>query len=190
MYLVGGLALCAAGAYLFIHIDNVYTSRFTPSTQLKNALNNGSRLVASSAFPECAGGGNPDAIPVEQIDLSSPNQENFTIYSGNQISVEPFSKYLPTDLFCVVRPSSPYPLYDTLAAVRPGTDVIFMTDLHNHVELFMVTVLDSHTYESWARYLLLALGVPFVVRGYRLLRRNRPSTPRPYEQPKYEPTWR
>ncbi len=197
--LVVGLALCAAGAYLFIHLDNVYVSHFTASAQLKNAPHNGSKLVTSSSFPACPGGGNSAAIPVEQVDISSPNGANFTIYAGNQISIESGSEYTPTDLFCIVTQSSidvggiqipDNPGYDTLDAVKPGTDVIFMNDLNNHVDLFKVTVLSSHTYETWARWLLLAFGLPLALRGIRLLRRNRPSTSLPYENPSYEPTWR
>jgi hypothetical protein len=65
-----------------------------------------------------------------------------------------------------------------------------MTDLHNHVDIYKVTVLASHTYDFWGRFLLLVLGVPFAARGFRLLRKNRPSAPHAYEQPNYQPTWR
>jgi hypothetical protein len=65
-----------------------------------------------------------------------------------------------------------------------------MTDLNNHVDLFKVTVLASHTYETWARWLLLILGVPLALRGIRLVLRNSPTTPIPHEQPGYEHTWR
>jgi hypothetical protein len=196
--LVVGLALCAAGGYLFIRLDNVYTSHFTSSSQLKTAPHNGSKLVGSSPFPTCPGGGNSAAIPVEQIDISSPNETNFTIYAGNQISVAIGSQYAPTNLFCIVAQSTidaggiqipDNPGYDTLDAISPGTDVIFMSYLNHHY-LFKVTVLASHAYETWARWLLLILGLPLALRGIQLLRRNRPSTSLQYEQPSYEPTWR
>ncbi len=193
-FLVVGLALCAAGGYLFIRLDNVYTSHFTSSPQLKDAPHNGSKLLGSSSFPACPGGGNAAAIPVDQIDVSSPNATNFTIYAGNQISVAIGSQYAPTDLFCIVTQSSidtedtqipENPGYDTLDAVRPGTDVIFMSYLNHHY-IFKVTVLASHAYETWARWLLLILGLPLALRGIRLLRRNRPSTSLPGEQPSYQ----
>jgi hypothetical protein len=104
--LVGGLALCAAGGYLFTRLDNVYRNQFTPSSQLRNAPYDGSRLVGSSSFSECPGGGNSAAISVEQIDISSPNEANFTIYAGNRISVAQSSECSPTDLFCIVRQRS------------------------------------------------------------------------------------
>jgi hypothetical protein len=114
--------------------------------------------------------------PMRRISRSMP---------ANQISVAIGSQYAATDLFCIVTQSNidtegtqipDNPGYDTLDAVRAGTDVIFMSYLNHHYT-FKVTVLASHAYETWARWLLLILGLPLALRGIRLLRRNRLRRP-------------
>jgi hypothetical protein len=194
LLLVLGLALTVAGGYFFTHLNNDTTSHFAPSSKLEHALTNGTRVVGSSAFPKCPASVNRGSIAVDQIDtFSTPSKDktNFTIYAGNQIQVELSANYLPTNLFCLVPQSTLTLDYDTLDAVRPGTNLILITDSNHHVEVFKVTVLNSQ-FDDFLAHLLLGAGLPLVVVALflsRSLRRANQPSGRPDEQPQYVHTW-